>query len=229
MEQQIPEVGWDTFLKGWHRQFHQGEHVTIIGPTGSGKTLLAKRLIEPRTHVVGLGIKPKDSSMEDLIAKGWHRVNVWKDRPKSASRVLLWPKTGSLAETRVTHRKVFSDLLESVWKQGGWCIWTDELRYLTHNCGMVELYQQMYVTSRSNNISLVSAAQRPKWIPLEAMSQASHLFLYRTGDEQDLVRMGGLNGNNAKQVASTVAALPDHTFLHVNMRNGVQAISKVAL
>jgi energy-coupling factor transporter ATP-binding protein EcfA2 len=223
------EQPWEAFLKSWRHQFMQGEHVTIIGPTGSGKTLLAKRLIQVRSHVVGLGIKPRDSSMEDLMQAGWHRVDKWSARPKSATRVLLWPKTGTLDETRKIHRERFTELLEAVWKQGGWCIWTDELRYLTHNCRMLELYQQMYVTSRSNKISLVSAAQRPKWIPLEAMSQASHLILYRTGDESDLVRMGGLNGNNAKQVANTVADLPDHTFLYVNMRNGNQAISKVAL
>lgn len=179
--------------------------------------------------MVGLGVKPRDDSLTPLLKQGWHRIDKWSKRPKSATRLLLWPKTDKAAEAHKLHKDRFTELLESVYKQGGWTIWTDELRYLTHQCRMSELYQQMYITSRSNNISLVSAAQRPKWIPLEAMSQASHLFLYKTGHEADLISMGALNGNDAKQVAATVAALPKHTFLHVNMWTGEQTISKVAL
>jgi len=225
----MAEVTWDRFQKLWPYQYLQDQHVTIIGPTGSGKTVLAQRLVERRGHVVALGVKPKDSSMTPLLQQGWHRVETWNQRPRTARRILLWPKPTSVGEDRHHHKQVFSDLLESVYKQGSWCIWTDELRYLTHNCRMLELFQQMYVTSRSNNISLVSSAQRPAFVPLEAYSQATHLFLYRTGDERDLARMGGLNGTSAKQVAATVADLPKHTFLHLNTQTGEQTISKVQL
>lgn len=100
---------------------------------------------------------------------------------------------------------------------------------MTDILGLKRAFQLMYVAGRSNLISLVSAAQRPSHVPLEAYSQASHLILFRTGDERDLVRMGGLNGVNAKQVASTVATLPKHVFLHVNQDTGEQTISKLAI
>ena len=223
------EVPWQQFLAKWPSQYRQDQHVTIIGPTGSGKTVLAKQLIQCRTYVVGLGVKPKDESMSPLIRQGWHRIEKWSSRPRSATRLLLWPKSVGVQSDRTMHKERFTELLEAVYKQGAWTLWTDELRYLTHHCRMLELFQQLYVTGRSNKISIMASAQRPAFVPLEAYSQATHLYLYRTGDERDLARMGGLNGTNAKQVAATVADLPAHTFLHLNMQTGQQSISKVEL
>lgn len=226
---EVAELPWAQFVKRWPAQYMQDQHVTIIGPTDCGKTTLAQRLIDCRGHVVGLGVKYVDSSMEGLLRQGWVRTDHWSNRPRSAKRLLVWPKVDDPEQATIVQGKTFKHVLAQIYKIGKWCVWTDELRYLTHNCGMMKLYQNMYVTARSNKISLVSAAQRPAFVPLEAYSQATHLFLYRTGDERDLARLGGLNGTSAKQVALTVGDLPFHTFLHVNMRTGEQTISQVAL
>lgn len=218
---------WDTFIQQWPSRFKQGQHVTIIGPTGSGKTVLGRELVKARSFVVATGIKYVDESLSDLLKDDWIRVTRWKDKPRSAQRIILWPKDDNLATVQDTHRRVFTELLQDVFKKGRWCIWSDELRYMTDLIGLKRPYVQLYVTGRSNLISLVSAAQRPSHVPLEAYSQAQHLFLFRTGDERDLTRMGGLNGANAKQVAMTVSELPYHHFLYVNLTNGEQIISTV--
>lgn len=223
------ELPWDQFFRQWERVYKQDQHVTIIGPTDCGKTTLTKRLIQPRGHVVGFGIKYKDTSLDDLLKQDWHRVDRWKLKPRSARRILLWPKADDPEEAPKLHRERFAEALHDIFKVGAWTVWSDELRYLTDMCGLRKLYQHMYITSRSNNISLVSAAQRPAFVPLEAYSSAQHLFLYKTGDERDIVRIGGLNGTSAKQVAGTVADLPFHTFLYVNQRTGQQIISHVEL
>lgn len=213
-------MDWDSFQSYWPSIFKQGEHVTIIGPTGSGKTLLGAELVKPRKWVVAAGIKAHDKSMERLQRAGWQRVGKWKDKGSGNTRVLLWPKKAKIHEVKGIHRRVFAEMLGDVWTKGGWCVWTDELRYMTDLIRLKEPYVLMYVTARSNNVSLVSSAQRPSHVPLEAYSQAQHLFLFRTGDERDLVRMGGLNGVNAREVARIVAQLPKHHFLHVNLNDG---------
>lgn len=221
------QTPWSEFIDEWPHQFGQGEHVTVIGPTGCGKTLLSKELVECRDWVVATGVKHKDSSMSILQKQGWKRCDRWKDRPKGQKRVLLWPKEANLDNVERVQQRIFKELLQDVYKRGGWCVWTDELRVMTDILGLRKPYQHMYIAGRSNAISLVSAAQRPSHVPLEAYSQAQHLFLFRTGDERDLSRVGGLNGVNAKQVSQTVAELPFHHFLYVNLRDGHQAISKL--
>ena len=221
------EVDWPTFMHQWPSRFRQGQHVTIIGPTGCGKTVLGAELVTCRGHVVATGIKYKDDSLTRLLKDDWIRVTDWRKRPKSAQRIVLWPKDDNVNTVQQTHKQVFGYLLQDVFKAGGWCVWSDELRYLTDIVGLRKPYVQLYVTGRSNHISLVSAAQRPSHVPLEAYSQAQHLFLFRTGDERDLARMGGLNGTDSRQVAATVASLPYHHFLYVNLTNGEQLISTV--
>lgn len=222
-----PFEEWDTFIARWPSLFSQGEHVTLIGPTGSGKTMLAQELVKCRAKVVALGIKRKDDSLSRLKKQGWIQISDWNKRPNKwglfagrGNRIILWPMEKDITKVRDTHRKAFAYMLGDIWHRGGWCIWTDELRYLTDIVRMKESYVLMYVTARSNNVSLVSAAQRPSHVPLEAYSQAQHLFLFRTGDERDLTRQGGLNGNNAKQIATMVAELPKHHFLYVNLNDG---------
>ena len=218
---------WKPFLKRWPGLFKQGEHVTAIGPTGCGKTLLCRELVNCRSHVVATGVKHKDSSMSELEKLGWKRRDSWTEKKASDKRVIVWPHESDITKIDAVHHRVFLELLQDVYKKGGWCVWTDELRYMTDLIGLKKPYQKMYIAARSNNVSLVSAAQRPSHVPLEAYSQASHLFLFRTGDERDLSRVGGLNGVSAKQVSQTVAELEKHQFLYVNLNNGYQTVSKL--
>ncbi len=223
-------VSWEEFIAGWPKQYRQDQHVTVIGPTGSGKTTLVTELIRCRGHVVALGVKHVDATMAKMVTpkrSEWVRVPKWSQRPKNANRIVLWPKVSDLDKVFEIHNKTFSELFRSVYKIGHWTIWIDELTYLADHCGLKKMIRQMYILARSNRISLVGVAQRPAFIPTEAYNQASHLFLYRTGHEADLIKLGSMNGTDAKQVARTVAELPEYTFLHVNLTDGRQTISKV--
>lgn len=220
------ELPWEQFIKRWPSQYKQDQHVTIIGPTDCGKTVLTRNLVACRGHVVGTGVKYVDESLSDLMAQGWHRIERWKDRPKSANRLLLWPNVPNPEDATEVYRARFTEMLNRIYKDGRWCIWTDELRFLTDNCGMSKIYRNMYIAARSNKISLVSGAQRPAWVPLEAYSQAQHLFIHRTGFEDDLKKM---LGGHAKDLIEIVNQLPWYHFLYANLRTGDRYITKVAL
>ena len=220
-------VSWNAFNAYWKRSYKQSEHVIVIGPTGSGKTVLMRELVKPRKYKVATGVKYKDDSLQALITDdGWKRVKDWSHKPKGCSSVVLWPNEKRLDKVKVTQQRAFRKMFNDIYINGGWCILIDELRVMSDILALKSELQHMYVAARSNNISLLAGGQRPRHMPLEAYSQSSHMFLFRTGDETDLARMGGLNGNNAKQVAATVADLPHHTFLYVNLLDGTQVISR---
>lgn len=223
----IPIIEWDKFFYKWcHGLFKQSQHVTLIGPTGCGKTTLGIELITPRDYVVALGVKYRDDTLEKLVKKDkWRRISKWPP-PYGSNRVVLWPKVDDPRKMTVEHQKVFSDAFADIYKKGGWCVWIDEERYISDHLKMDKLLTLMYVTARSNNVSMVGSAQRPRWIPLEAYSQAGHLFLWRTGDEADLKRIGSLNGTSARLVINAVQDLPYHSFLYVNLTDGSMAVSQ---
>jgi hypothetical protein len=60
-------------------------------------------------------------------------------------------------------------------------------------------------------------------------SSASHLFLGGTNDEEDLKRLGGLNGADSslvRMVLSQLNSKQTHELLYVNATNGMVAITK---
>jgi len=223
---EVRQLNWERFYSQWRNVYKQSQHVTLIGPTGCGKTTLGIELIRPREYVVAFGVKYRDDTLERLIKEEkWKRIKSWPPRVWN-NRVVLWPTVDDPRKMLLTHRKAFSDALADIYKKGGWCVWLDEERYLSDHLKMKDLMTLMYVTARSNNISIVGSAQRPRWIPLEAYSQAGHLIIWRTGDEQDLKRLGSLNGINAREVSDVVTRLPYHAFLHVNLVNGQLTVSQ---
>jgi hypothetical protein len=55
-EQLAPRVRWSAFRRLFEvgpDGFKQGDHVTIIAPTGGGKTTLAVDVVEIRTYCLG--------------------------------------------------------------------------------------------------------------------------------------------------------------------------------
>lgn len=223
----IPIIEWDKFHAKWKSGlFKQSQHVTLIGPTGCGKTTLGIELVQARQWVCALGVKYKDETLDRLVKKDrWKLIRKWPP-PYGANRVVLWPKVDDPRAMIREHQRIFSDAFADIYKKGGWCVWIDEERYISDHLKMKDLLTLMYVTARSNNVSIVGSAQRPRWIPLEAYSQAGHLFIWRTGDEADLKRIGSLNGTDARLVANAVQQLPYHAFLYVNLTDGSMAVSQ---
>lgn len=211
--------------------WRQGEHVVVVGPTGSGKTVLWQSLLSIRErrhgYIAVLCTKPKDDQLLSLTAKRYRKVianNNYTDT--SYPRLLIWPNSGHLTDT-FNQRKQFLTCLEGAWKHGNWTIVLDELRYIADQLNLRKALDVMYLQSRSSGVSLVSVTQRPSWVPLEAFSQSSHLFFFTCRDEYDLKRIQGLGAANSKLVRSMVESLERYQFVYVNALTGDILISKV--
>ncbi len=209
-----------------------GEHVTVLGPTGSGKSYLALDLLGLRRYVLALATKPKDSTLGPLVARGggYRRIRSWPPPVPSryAPRLVLWPRSRSLDSLRDDQAEAFRVALNGIWLDGGWCLYVDELHYMANTLGQGERLRILWQQGRSSGISIVACSQRPAHVPLEAYSQATHLFIFRTRDQRDQKRLGDIGNVDPKWLAAVVADLERFEFAYVDSRTGSVVVSRVA-
>lgn len=205
-------------------EWQQGEHITIIGPTGQGKTTLARQLLPLRTWKLILATKPHDATLERRIKEeGWRRIEEWP--PHSSWRnVILWPdvRGGNTAK----QREAINEALKSVYDSGGWTVLIDELWHVTNVLKLERMVQLLLMQGRSLNVSVVVGAQRPAHVPLVVYDQATHLFLFGDKDEANVRRMGGLGYFSRKEIMQEISTLRRHEALYLNTRTGTMARTK---
>lgn len=219
----VPVVPWSAFAE--RLQWRQGEHVSLIGPTGQGKTTLALALLPRRRHSVVVATKPRDRTLAGLKREGYERISAWPPPRATSNRVLLWPGWKDPTDSP-KQAAVIRDALHSIFNSGAWSILVDDVQYLTDHLRLGDILRPLWLQSRALDITLIGSTQRPRWAPLEMFSQATHLFLWQTADDDDLRRLGGLGGLNSKRIRSIVAELPRHHALYVNTRTSKLAITK---
>jgi hypothetical protein len=214
-------------------QWYQGEHVSLIGPTGGGKTYLATRILEKRNFVVALAAKPQDRTMTKLIAsEGYIKQERFDPKPidkhhPKPQRIVLWPPLRGVDDV-AKQGEVFDLALRQIFLQGKWCVFADELSYLCNYTKLTKHFELIWMQGRSLGLSLVGGIQRPYFVPLLAYDQPTHLFFWRDTDEANLKRIGGIGWLNSRNIRECVASLPKHEVLYINTRNGTMVRTKVS-
>lgn len=222
----VPSVGWEQFT-GQVFRWNQGEHLSAIGPTGTGKTTALLELLSirgeqsPSWHTAVLVTKPSDGTIDRLIRSGgWDRVNSWPPR-WGQRQVILWPPWRSIRDN-ARQAAVFTDAFEAMFSAGSWCLFADELSYLVRELHLESWLRSFWQQGRSLNLTLAGATQRPAWVPLDVYSAPTHLFLWRTNDHNDLRRIAGVGGLSSDTIRAHVATLDAqrNEVLYLNSRTG---------
>lgn len=205
--------------RGWK----QGEHILITGGTGSGKTSIARQVIEQRIIrggfvMVFVGkLQPDETILRDY--KGFVRWKRWRKVKPTDQRVLLWPDTdryptkdGKLKE----QREVFSEAFDKLLNVGTWTVQIDEGLY-TANPRFLNLASHLAMASsmgRSAKMTLITLAQRPSHLPLELYANASHAFTARATNLEDRKRMAQLDTvEDTKAIMENLKNLKRYDFL----------------
>lgn len=225
-----PFVEWGDFWAWFRGQWQQGEHLTMVGPTGWGKTTLAREVLQLRGHLAAFCVKREDDSMEKLIRQlHMEKMKVWSpDLAAMYQRVALWPDiNGANVNFRNDQKSVFMTALNSVYRQGGWCCYFDEVVYLADTLKMDDELKFLLNQGRSSGISVAAATQRPAFIPLAFYDMATHLFLWKFNDHRNATRVAELTGNAAPIVRREVMSLPKYQFIYINKDTGLRVRSKV--
>lgn len=209
------------------REWKQGEHIIVIGGTGSGKTTLARYLDQIRIQrggsvvVMVAKLSPDNTIVKDY--KGWTRWTKWKKKPgPHENRILLWPAVEKVKGTdakKALQREVFKEAFDALADNGKWTLHIDEGYYMTNSregLGFANDIALLHAMGRSSNLTIITLAQRPSHLPLIIYGSAAHAFIGRTRERADLSRLAELGGKeDAKNLAAMINTQGRHDFLWV--------------
>lgn len=183
-----------SWLAQFKARWRQGEHVALIGPTGSGKTGLASDLLSIRSYVVALAVKRHDDTLG--MFQGYKILRKWP--PEYGQRhVILWVKPEGLEDTLLQRAKILR-ALENIYKAGGWCVYFDDLSYIADTMRIKMPIVVFLNQGRSSHISAVCATTRPRKVPTEAFNQCRHVIAYKFDDKEEVKRVAEISGLDNK-------------------------------
>lgn len=220
---EAPRIPWDVFLREILR-WELGEHFALIGPTGQGKTTMAKSILPLHYYTTVFATKPYDETMDSLIAQGYTRMERWRSIPADEyPKRVLWPNISRMkgkTERLALQHRVFDEAFDSIYLEKGWTVYLDELWYFSNRLNMDGWIEEYLSQARSLKVSLIMATQRPAWIPVMVYDQSSHIMFWRDNDEANLRRISGISYRSADLIRGIVSNLEQYQVLYVNTRTG---------
>lgn len=225
----VPYQEWETFQESW--RFKQGEHVTLVGGTGSGKTTLARELVLPRRDFVCVfATKKRDDSLYGpLLAAGFELTDKFDPYDPDKPKIIFRPTISGVGKQgQAGQAEAFATALEEVFEAGNWCLYFDEVAYLTKNLRLSTELETLWMQGRSLGISMVAATQRPVEVPLIAY-EANHLFLWRATDKRNIDTISEFTGVNKSVARAVLPRLPRHEALYINTVTDETARTKARL
>jgi hypothetical protein len=219
----IQPLPFADFMQYFKREFELGEHVTILGHTGSGKTSLAFPVLSLRKYVIMLATKQKDPLLTKAKDWGFHVVRDGRYDPRIFPRTIVWPPIEKRSDIPMQQWTIYS-VLDRIYSKskGSTTLYIDEVSYVAERLKLKAILADLWQQGRSNDTSMVAATQRPYYIPQEAYQSATHIFMAREIEKRNLDRLKEISGGVDKELLKyTLQTIPKHDFIYANTRDGV--------
>lgn len=207
-------IPYNQFLLLLKSKWKGGEHIGVIGPTGSGKSWALADILALRKHVVVVATKAKDKTLDERY-KAFTKRSSWP-ADYNEKKILFWKKPKRLGDFREQQIAIY-ELMDDVYRRGGYTISFDDLYYVSETLHLKRALQMLYTQVRSGNASIVANMQRPAWVPLEAVSQVTYLLVFRIHDRVDIDRIAEGMGLDRKTLAGQVSELQKYEFLFLEI------------
>lgn len=223
-------MAWVELEAKLKREWLPGEHVTLVGPTGAGKTHMMLTLARLCRYVLVIATKRRDPLVTKLrethkLTANLSRDVIWSyDGQPIDRRLLFWPRAPEKASAKQRHdmqAEAIRGALDWADKTGGWAVLVDELMWAAKQLRLQEELEAVWFQGRTQGVSMIAAAQRPRHVPLLAFSQATYVILWQTSDSQDIERLREISSGFPRQMMEQAVASLDwesHEALFIDTR-----------
>jgi hypothetical protein len=211
---------------GWK----QGEHVSLIGPTGAGKTFFKRYLLRRRSYITTFVTKNSDSELDRIHREEGFIVQRKEWDGSRGDLIALWPKVLKNQDPddfQAMQRYYFRKAINDAFHQKGWTLDFDEVSYMCDFLHMDRTMRWLLQQGRSDKTTIVAATQRPAWIPRAFYSMPSWLVFWANQDGEDLKRISSLGGVDGKVLRREVSELRHREILIVHNRHPYERIRTI--
>lgn len=173
------------------------EHMSVYGPTGSGKTYFITYVMTERarlrgTHAVAIATKLDDRTLTDA---GWPIIEDWPP-DYGKDQVIWWARGGLSDEQQAEQRVRMQRIMNTLWqKDANKIVAWDELPYVSGDLGLFRPVGTYYREGRGLGITNVAALQRPSGVPRYVHSECRWTVAFRSKDQDDRDRVAEVLGD----------------------------------
>lgn len=242
-EAHVERASWAEVRDYFAAEHELGEHVAAAGATGEGKTTTILELLEARgerstvrgrpVSITILEVKRRDSTMQRMLGRGWHRISSLKEWPPAygEEHAIVWPPAGEVGSRSTRMRRVFVPILNEIDESGNQIVYVDEAAYFErpapNGLGLARYLEEYWTLARSNGVSLVAGTQRPVRVSRSMWSEPSWLLVFPLETKDDLKTIADHAAGFRDEIMAAVTQLQEHEFLLLRRRPRSQRLAVV--
>lgn len=197
-----------------------GEHMAFLGTTGSGKSVLAEKMLNCFPSYFAI------DTQDSLVLPG----SVLITSPKSLAMKLKFFKRiryvpSSEYRNRATWDYVFNTLSNSSSKKKPHprIIYIDEIYHIGYGASFPLELPTLATTARQRKLSLWISTQRPSMIPIPLLTECKRIFCFYLTYEEDIKKLGKMARSKSGKGLLLQELLElelDHSFIELDGKTG---------